>query len=208
LSPCVFFQGDLGLGYSNSRGSVWTLLAPSTTVAAAASYYLNSNGTWQTTASIVPSLSSDSNSLGGFVAASWARIFVGDTGTANAAGSGMNFNCTVSGVQFSGASNTLTLQPVSDRRLKENIQPETLGLNFIKALIPVTYNMIGQTRKAHGFIHDQVQPLISGNNDSLSMINQDGMGGVDYMSLIAPLVNSIQELSAQVEELKKQIPKI
>jgi hypothetical protein len=208
LSPCVFFQGDLGLGYSNSRGSVWTLLAPSTTVAAAASYYLNSNGTWQTTASIVPSLSSDSNSLGGFVAASWARIFVGDTGTANAAGSGMNFNCTVSGVQFSGASNTLTLQPVSDRRLKENIQPETLGLNFIKALIPVTYNMIGQTRKAHGFIHDQVQPLISGHNDSLSMINQDGMGGVDYMSLIAPLVNSIQELSAQIEELKKQIPKI
>jgi hypothetical protein len=68
--------------------------------------------------------------------------------------------------------------------------------------------MIGQTRKAHGFIHDQVQPLISGNNDSLSIINQDGMGGVDYMSLIAPLVKSIQELSAQVEELKKQIPKI
>ena len=146
--------------------------------------------------------------MGGYAASSWARIFPTNSGTANAAGSGMNFNCTVSGVQFSGASNTLTLQAVSDRRLKENIQPETLGLNFIKALIPVTYNMIGQTRKAHGFIHDQVQPLISGNNDSLSIINQDGMGGVDYMSLIAPLVKSIQELSAQVEELKKQIPKI
>lgn len=49
LSPCVFFQGDLGLGYSNNRGSVWTLLAPSTTVAAAANYTLSSDGTWKQT---------------------------------------------------------------------------------------------------------------------------------------------------------------
>ena len=145
----------------------------------------------------------NSNALGGVTASSWARIFVGDGGsTANAAGSGMNFNCTISGQSFSGSGNTLTLGAVSDRRLKENIQPETLGLNFINALLPVTYNMIGKQRKAHGFIHDQVAPLISGDNDSLNIINPDGMGGVDYMSLIAPLVKSVQELSAKVTALE------
>jgi hypothetical protein len=145
----------------------------------------------------------NSNALGGVTASSWARIFVGDGGsTANAAGSGMNFNCTISGQSFSGSGNTLVLGAVSDRRLKENIQPETLGLNFINALLPVTYSMIGKQLKAHGFIHDQVAPLISGDNDSLNIINSDGMGGVDYMSLIAPLVKSVQELSAKVAVLE------
>jgi hypothetical protein len=160
--------------------------------------YLRNDGAWSTV---------DAVSLGGFAASSWARIFVGDTGTANAGGSGINFNCLITGYQFRGTSNIMYLEPVSDKRLKENIEPETLGLSFVNALKPVTYNMIGQERKAHGFIAQDVEPLITSTNDSLKIENSEGMKGVDYLSLIAPLVKAVQELSAQVEELKKQIPK-
>jgi hypothetical protein len=155
-----------------------------------------------------PSVSSDSNALGGFSPSSWARIFPADTGTANAGGSGVNFNCYITGYQFRGSGNSIILEPVSDRRLKENIQSETLGLNFVNALKPVTYHMIGQERKAHGFIAQDIESLITETNDSLKIENSEGIKGVDYLSLISPLVKAIQELSAQVEELKKQIPKV
>lgn len=158
--------------------------------------FLRNDGQWTTV---------DAVSLGGFAATSWARIFVGDSGTANAGGSGMNFNCTISGYQFAGSGNTLTLQPISDRRLKENIAPETLGLSFVNSLIPVTYSLIGQQRKSHGFIAQDIETLIADANDSLKIENADGMKGVDYMSLIAPLVKAIQELSAEVEALKAQL---
>lgn len=149
--------------------------------------------------------SSDASSLGGYAASLWTRIFATDSGTANAAGSGINFNCLITGYRFRGTSNVVYIEPVSDRKLKENIEPETLGLSFVNSLTPVTYNMIGQTRKAHGFIHDQVQPLITGENDSLNIVSEDGIGGLDYMSLIAPLVKSIQELTAKVATLEDKL---
>ena len=156
--------------------------------------FLRNDGTWSTI-----------DAMGGYPATSWARIFVGDTGTANAAGSGMNFNCLITGYQFRGTSNIMYLEPVSDRRLKENIQPEVLGLDFVNALKPVTYHMIGQERKAHGFIAQDIEPLITETNDSLKIENSEGIKGVDYLSLIAPLVKAVQELSTEVEALKAQL---
>jgi hypothetical protein len=94
------------------------------------------------------------------------------------------------------------IEPVSDRRLKENIEPEILGLDFVNALNPVTYNMIGQQRKAHGFIAQDVETLITSANDSLKIENSEGIKGVDYLSLIAPLTKAIQELSAKVAILE------
>jgi hypothetical protein len=65
--------------------------------------------------------------------------------------------------------------------------------------------MIGKERKSHGFIAQDIENLITGEKDSLKIENADGMKGVDYMSLIAPLVKSIQELTAKVETLEKQL---
>ena len=174
--------------YATSAGSAST--ASYATSAGSASYAANAG---------------DSSGLGGVNSSSWARIFVGDTGTGNAAGAGMNFNCLISGYQFRGTSNFMYLEPVSDRRLKENIQPETLGLNFVNSLKPVTYNMIGKQKKSHGFIAQDVENLIDDNNDSLKIENEEGIKGIDYMSLIAPLVKSIQELTAKIEVLETKL---
>jgi hypothetical protein len=220
LSPCVFFQGDLGLGYSNNRGAVWTLLAPSTSVAAAASYYLNSNGTWQTTASIVPSLSSDSNSLGGVTASSWTRIFATNSGNANAGGSGINLlGSTSTGIAgayvgTSGTSNivTFTVQTTSpsDIRLKEEIASSDLGLAFVKQLRPVSYKLKADPKhqKGYGFIADEVDQLIP-TGSSLVYFEPDwkvgdetGFKTIHYPSYIAVLTKAIQELTAKVESLE------
>lgn len=161
-----------------------------------------STGAVTLTLSGTPTNATYSDYLGGYSGSQYARIFVGDAGTANASGSGMNFNCLITGYQFRGTSNIMYIEPVSDRRLKENIEPEILGLDFVNALNPVTYNMIGQQRKAHGFIAQDVETLITSENDSLKIENLEGIKGVDYLSLIAPLTKAIQELSAKVAVLE------
>lgn len=204
LGAAVYASGNIGGQFSNLYPSGIALDVPNGTVrygGITISVPPNTTTTWLRGDGTFTTV--DAASLGGYAASSWARIFVGDSGTANAAGSGMNFNCTISGYQFAGSGNTLTLQPISDRRLKENIAPETLGLSFVNSLIPVTYNLIGQQRKSHGFIAQDIETLIADANDSLKIENADGMKGVDYMSLIAPLVKAVQELTKRIEELEK-----
>jgi hypothetical protein len=153
--------------------------------------------------------------LGGYIASDWARIFSGNPGygTAYAAGSGMNI-VTGSGLvgtyNFYGSGNTLTLQAVSDKRLKDNVQDEAFGLNFVKKLRPVTFNRndIPQTTKFHGFLADDVQLLVTDTNDSLNQTHENGIKSLDYIGLISVLTKAIQELSAEVEVLKtSQLPK-
>jgi hypothetical protein len=221
----AFVQGDFALGFSDSRGDPWVMRAPSQAIASSAAYYLNSDGTWKTTASIVPSLSSDSNSLGGVTASSWTRIFATNSGTANAGGSGINLlGSTSTGIAgayvgTSGTSNivTFTVQTTSpsDVRLKEEIADIDLGLAFVKQLRPVSYKLKADPKhqKGYGFIADEVEEIIESGSSLVyhepdwKVGDETGFKTIHYPSYIAVLTKAIQELSAQVEELKKQIPK-
>lgn len=209
LPASSFYVSGSALGTpasGNLANCTFPTLNQNTTGNAATATYATSAGSASTASSAsYATIAGDAYGMGGVNASNWARIFVGDTGTGNAAGAGMNFNCLISGYQFRGTSNFIYLEPVSDIRLKENIEPETLGLSFINALKPVTYHMIGKERKSHGFIAQDIENLVTGENDSLKIENDDGIKGVDYMSLIAPLVKSIQELTAKVEFLEKQL---
>ena len=49
------------------------------------------------------------------------------------------------------------------------------------------------------------ESLINNNNDSLKIENEQGVKGVDYISLIAPLVKSIQELTDKIELLETRL---
>jgi len=180
LTGTVTTSGDLTLG-----GSLSLTTGNLTATAPGSAYYLSGSG-WASTSSVMSVAGTNS-------------------GSAIVSSNTLTFNCLISGYQFRGTGATVYLEPVSDRKLKENIELETLGLTFVNSLIPYTYNMKGQTRKVHGFIHDQVAPLITGENDSLNILNENGVGGIDYMSLIAPLVKSVQELTAKVETLEKQL---
>ena len=140
-------------------------------------------------------------------ASSYCQTVLGNTGTCTVSGNGFNLISTVSGQQVRGnGSNGLIIETISDERIKANIADEVLGIDFINNLRPVTYEL--QERmglKYHGFIAQDVAVMFGANeNDALSQVNPDGLMGVDYVSLIAPLVKAVQQLSAEIEILKGQ----
>jgi len=103
---------------------------------------------------------------------------------------------------FSDGGGSVGMRSVSDAKLKQDIVPETLGLEFINQLLPVQYRMKSDPSvRHHGFVAQDVEPLIEGV-DSLKYQYADGVKGMDYLALIAPLVKAVQELTAKVEALE------
>lgn len=164
--------------------------------------------------------------LGGVADSGWARIFPTNSGTANAGGSGLNLlgsgSTGIAGayVGTSGSGNTVTwtvqTTSPSDPRLKKDIQDSDLGLDFVKGLIPKKYRLIHDPKEqfGYGFLTSDVEKLIPKGTSlvyhepDLIAGDEKGFDVIHYPSYIAVLTKAIQELSAQVEELKKQIPKV
>jgi hypothetical protein len=162
--------------------------------------------------------------LGGVADSGWARIFPTNSGTANAAGSGINiFGSGSTGIAgayvgTSGSGNTVTLtvqtSSPSDPRLKKDIQDSDLGLAFVKGLIPKKYRLIHDPKEqfGYGFLTSDVEKLIPKGSSlvyhepNLIAGDEKGFDVVHYPSYIAVLVKAIQELSAEVEALKSSQP--
>lgn len=104
---------------------------------------------------------------------------------------------------------TNALQQRSDKRSKKDISETKLGLDFIKQLKPVDYKYKNSDKQQHGLI---AQDIVSLNSGFGGVSNHEENGGEDlynvaYTELIAPLIKSVQELSKEVEELKKELGK-
>lgn len=96
------------------------------------------------------------------------------------------------------------VNPVSDSRLKDEIQSITYGLNEISSLNPVTYYWKNDItpKKRFGFIAQEVQPYIP------ELVGQDTNGyyNLNTFDLIPILVNAIKELKSEVDALKLKLP--
>lgn len=87
----------------------------------------------------------------------------------------------------------------SDRRIKKDIHPSDLGLDFVNALKPVSYRLKnGNGRLDYGFIAQDVEQALDGRVTNMVVRDHDGEKRyhLRIADLIAPLVKSIQELSA------------
>ena len=106
----------------------------------------------------------------------------------------------------------------SDLRLKENIQSAKLGLDFINDLNPITYKWKKKNKKKvdathHGIIAQEVvETLKDYGIDSLEDFagithdeDDETYYGARYTEFIPILMKAIQELSAEVKELKEKI---
>jgi len=169
------------------------------------------------------STATDSNSLGGVVASSWARIFPTNSGVANAGGSGLNIlgsgSTGIVGayVGTSGTSNIVTIDvrttSPSDIRLKEEIANIDLGLVFVNKLRPVSYKLKADPKhqKGYGFIADEVDQIIESGSSLVyyepdwKVEDEKGFKTIHYPSYIAVLTKAIQELSAKVDALETQL---
>ena len=128
----------------------------------------------------------------------------------------------VATLDFSGAGNSWST--TSDARIKENIQDSDLGLAFINSLRPVKHTSKDpaqwpeEIRPAEpsdrtpeqleavkdGLIAQEVKAAADALGTSFSGWEQDanGLNRLQYERFVVPLIKAVQELSAQVEELK------
>ena len=116
----------------------------------------------------------------------------------------------------------------SDIRLKEDIEDEKVGLDFINELRPVTYRWkkekdipkdlrahgegtekrVMNGKYNHGFIAQEVKEVLDKNPDikeGFDMWTEDEIDGrqrIGETALIPLLVKAVQELSAEVNALK------
>tara|TARA_R110000822_G_scaffold105926_2_gene233889 strand:- start:1302 stop:1712 length:411 start_codon:yes stop_codon:yes gene_type:complete len=107
-----------------------------------------------------------------------------------------------------------TISSLSDRRDKKDIEELPLGVDFINTLKPVkfTWNMrdgakVGQQEA--GFIAqdlDEAQ-IDAGAEDYLSLVLKNNPEKLEasYGKLVPVLVKAVQELSAEISNLKKEI---
>jgi len=143
-----------------------------------------------------------------------------------------------------GASNTIRLgnasvatiggyqdwTNVSDARFKTNIKESVIGLDFIKKLRPVTYQLdmdaIAEFHKTpdslrlpkserlkaaliqSGFIAQEVEKVVQGLGYEFSGVdkpkNKTAHYGLRYATFVVPLVKGMQEQQLQIESLKKE----
>lgn len=103
----------------------------------------------------------------------------------------------------------------SDRRLKDNIQTSSLGLNFINDLRPVSYSFRDSPNKTRwGLIAQEVKETIDRHNVDFAGWHLDYTGNPDsiqnlvYTEFIGPLIKAVQELSEQNKQLQDQIDQI
>jgi hypothetical protein len=101
-----------------------------------------------------------------------------------------------------------TLTQSSDARLKTNIQSldASTSLAAINSLTPVAYDWIDPNKdgvRQYGFIAQQVQQVFPNlvSTTSATALTPDGTLGLNYLGLIAPLVEAVQTLSAEVQSL-------
>jgi hypothetical protein len=96
---------------------------------------------------------------------------------------------------------------VSDYRLKESVKPISGGLARVNALKPSSYNWKSDGSAGEGFLAHELAEVVpfavSGEKDA---VNADGSiknQGVDLSKVVPILVAAIQELTAEVNALKK-----
>ena len=99
----------------------------------------------------------------------------------------------------------------SDQRLKKNIRPNKLGLNFITLLEPVYYNYNAEGQEGieySGLIAQDVEAILMDLNASFSGVvkptNDADHYSIRYGDFVIPLINAVQEQQDQIQELQQE----
>ena len=97
----------------------------------------------------------------------------------------------------------------SDRRLKTDIQSNSLGLNFIKRLKTVSYFYTSEGQREiryTGLIAQDVENILNELNSEFSGIvkpqNDKDYYSIRYAEFVTPLIKAVQEQSDQIQGLK------
>ena len=114
-------------------------------------------------------------------------------------------------ISYAGTQVAWTI--TSDKRWKKNIEPTTLGLNFINKLNPVSYIRKNDeyNKTEFGFIAQELDQSLNdfgATNNGIISKDDNGMMGVRYNDLLAPMVKAIQEQQAMIKKLIEENQKL
>jgi len=161
----------------------------------------------------------------------------------NSTGLGYNADCTASNQVRIGNSTVGSIggyanwTNVSDGRFKSDVAEDVKGLEFIKELRPVTYNIdLGSIERFYqdhygeidttswedkyakeqmrmtGFIAQEVEQAAATAGYDFSGVdkpkNDDDYYGLRYAEFVVPLVKAVQELSAQNDALRMEVEEL
>lgn len=92
----------------------------------------------------------------------------------------------------------------SDAREKTDIMATDLGLGFINALRPISYRWRkGEDHRRHyGLVAQEVKQVLDAAGAEFGGYEEGEKLGLNYAQFVAPLIRAVQELSAQVAELR------
>ena len=122
--------------------------------------------------------------------------------TINSNGSLTAHTYTAGTATFDGSGN---ITSSSDRRIKNNIKDFKYGLAEVLKLRPRTfrYNADSSNTDMSGFIAQEVQQVIPGAVHEAK--DKQGTLSLETNAILAAAINAIQELSAEIDTLKKEI---
>ena len=106
------------------------------------------------------------------------------------------------------AANDIVAYSTSDRNLKENIIPITNALYKVNQIGGYEFDWKREYKIEHGFEGHDIGVIAQEIESVLPEVvttKFNGYKGVKYEKIVPLLVEAIKELSAQVEELRKQI---
>lgn len=114
------------------------------------------------------------------------------------------------GIITHSGTTSITYTSTSDYRLKENVKTIENGLDRVLSLKPVTYTWIDcDNEQGEGFLAHELQEIVPlavvGQKDELKEDGSIKPQSIDNSRIVPILVKAIQELSAQIEELKAKI---
>jgi cytoskeletal protein CcmA (bactofilin family)/competence protein ComGC len=121
------------------------------------------------------------------------------TASGSISASGLNIN---GNAVIQGNATVQQLRYGSDIRLKKDIK-DIDGLEIIKKLSPKSYLWKRNDELSYGLIAQEVEthyPHLVGTDDN-------GLKSLDYVQLIAPLIQAVQSLEMELTELKSSINK-
>ena len=137
-------------------------------------------------------------------------IYIDDTRTASGTDNAVIFG---RGATFVGKISTTTsstaYETSSDYRLKENVVPMEGALDRVAQLKPSRFNFIADADTiVDGFLAHEVSEIvpeaITGEKDAVDDEGNPIYQGIDQSKLVPLLVGAIQELRAEIEQLKNQ----
>lgn len=115
-----------------------------------------------------------------------------------------NGNLGYSHFRFNGVFTVEAPNSLSDRKYKTSIENETLGIEFLKHLNPVTYQFKNdmENKRHHGLIAQELEEVFNKLNIKKHGIIEKNNNeyGLRYEELIPVLIKSVQELNEKIKD--------